>query len=949
MAFGDLTYLYKSTKSSDKIQCEKCKKMIDYIFGKTNFYESTANNNMIDTPDIQTMDTSKLTQIITQVQVNDESKDQRRQRILAQVFNTNDEMVDENKINTGKLEATTTPKDDDEKLVTKIEKITEPDVVIKPPTKDKTQVSQNLSNMTSIVRNDFVDQKKDGDSRRPPVDLDIETAITNISKECLNHLPDHIDSRIIREMRILGIIKDIDNKVQEGPSTKITSGMMENNTTSSNTIHEIVENKSDIVLSRKINKKDGKICKKDKVLEKSIKSTEISKPSEPELVQSHKDLNKLEPAFQPRITDKDILCDYHNENMVVRYFEDLVPISRERLITFKLKSEIEEAKTLDNVVEKTKSQNKESDLSQEVLKNVLQSKTPNMSTLLAPTPQSITINQNKTQNTPLNISNYIQETEATNPTLQKHQILSEQNSFQSPQVQNENTEQNNQRKKTSNYNPNKTGLDKNIHLENFGNPPLEAKPQPILENTSNSTNHVDRVKKNMSYPQNIQQPIKNDPLNNLKNNMTNTINNKNVDDININTANGNNQNILNFNQNKKDARGSEAPAQHAQIAQDSNIDKTQIKENYNANHVNNNWQQTQFQMNNMANNIAKSLKDNMKLKEKTLKQASTNKKINENSTPPIPINTLVQDEPAIKIKVHIQKNDQNTNDNQQYPYGNAFQTMTFNYSTKGKTKITQHAQNDPQREEKENTIPNIPEDSIPKPEIKEDISKLLETKPKPTEKVSLQALLQKIRERNRKEYCQTKELKKHKVYGKCGDKKPPCPPPAPQCPPPPPPPECPKPCPQPGKTPPPPKNPCKCPCPPDPCKPKACFSDTHIKFAPNIKSALVTQHKTIECNNVVGDVFTLQDRKSYVHSFYNFIQVIMSQARQMFCYFIHSDNNLLLVRSFEPWSPIPSWPTPKKKCAKPFICPKEGCKRPPPPKLTDPCKHNPCINFPKKI
>ncbi|CAH2062247.1 unnamed protein product, partial [Iphiclides podalirius] len=47
-----------------------------------------------------------------------------------------------------------------------------------------------------------------------------------------------------------------------------------------------------------------------------------------------------------------------------------------------------------------------------------------------------------------------------------------------------------------------------------------------------------------------------------------------------------------------------------------------------------------------------------------------------------------------------------------------------------------------------------------------------------------------------------------------------------------------------------------------------------------------------------------------------------------------------LVRDFKPWSPIPSWPMPKKKTEKRLVCPKDGCQPPKP--SHGPCKEAPC-------
>ncbi|XP_050676865.1 uncharacterized protein LOC126973584 [Leptidea sinapis] len=60
-------------------------------------------------------------------------------------------------------------------------------------------------------------------------------------------------------------------------------------------------------------------------------------------------------------------------------------------------------------------------------------------------------------------------------------------------------------------------------------------------------------------------------------------------------------------------------------------------------------------------------------------------------------------------------------------------------------------------------------------------------------------------------------------------------------------------------------------------------------------------------------------------------------------------NDYIFPKNFEPWTPIPSWPIPKKKINHPLVCPKEGCKEIPPPHPNERCRPNaPCRSFPKR-
>lgn len=262
----------------------------------------------------------------------------------------------------------------------------------------------------------------------------------------------------------------------------------------------------------------------------------------------------------------------------------------------------------------------------------------------------------------------------------------------------------------------------------------------------------------------------------------------------------------------------------------------------------------------------------------------------------------------------------------------------------------------------------------------DDVSATTIPKEHPQKPLTLSEMLKRVRERNRMELCKEfVELKLQNtqvdpVVGECGKKTPPCPPPAPICPPPPKPPcpppkpPCPKPC-QPKCPPTCPPQPCpsdkpKCPPPKkSPCdKFKKCkCSSVNIQDALSLLFYLGPQfhipHKSmlpiIACAmnlNIGNDtkteamerVFTkLQDVCSIVlcSSFRGDIDALESVVAG-----IEGTN---YARTYDPWSPIPSWPIPVKEEKRKLVCPKEGCKVKPP-KLNAPCREiNPCANLPR--
>ncbi|KAI8427084.1 hypothetical protein MSG28_014722 [Choristoneura fumiferana] len=255
--------------------------------------------------------------------------------------------------------------------------------------------------------------------------------------------------------------------------------------------------------------------------------------------------------------------------------------------------------------------------------------------------------------------------------------------------------------------------------------------------------------------------------------------------------------------------------------------------------------------------------------------------------------------------------------------------------------------------------------------------------------VSLTELLRRVRERNRILYCREVSLQLAKNMaalnpeGKCGDKKPPCPPPQPKCPPPPPPcpppppPKCPPPCPPPKSKCPQPKCPPPCPPPPKcaPCPPK---KDPCGKKDPCAK---YKAHETITLVLHLGPLVNPAKKLILPVLATNFIPAAAPSSeelpvkgylaklinqklglfREILRYILEGHPNHLTcdmillrlnrTRDYTPWSPIPSWPYPIINKKRPLQCPKEGCPVDPPvnpaPKFQRPCPNKPCLEFPK--
>ncbi|XP_031766519.2 uncharacterized protein LOC116413162 [Galleria mellonella] len=252
-----------------------------------------------------------------------------------------------------------------------------------------------------------------------------------------------------------------------------------------------------------------------------------------------------------------------------------------------------------------------------------------------------------------------------------------------------------------------------------------------------------------------------------------------------------------------------------------------------------------------------------------------------------------------------------------------------------------------------------------KPELKLD-----------TDQISMKELLKRVRERNRLEFCRDFVLKTEATqvepfYGKCRQPKKPCPPPAPVCPPkdpcppplcPPPEPPCPKPC---KPVCPDPCAPAKPSCPPPKKSPCGRFkkqkfkqiSDTlTVLFSlgpklsiPHYKNTTISNKSSESSKSLVTkDIITkLNSLGIFLQADYLQGQFDAFENESMKSPDITS-KYVIYVRGYEPWVPIPSWLIPEKEKKQKFVCPKEGCKQIPPPRLSQPCKENPCANLPKR-
>ncbi|XP_072943323.1 uncharacterized protein [Epargyreus clarus] len=253
----------------------------------------------------------------------------------------------------------------------------------------------------------------------------------------------------------------------------------------------------------------------------------------------------------------------------------------------------------------------------------------------------------------------------------------------------------------------------------------------------------------------------------------------------------------------------------------------------------------------------------------------------------------------------------------------------------------------PQVEKPDPSNKNLSSTMGPVPELKEI-----------EDEISLSEMLKKVRERNRlqfyRECTEYKALETEPVEAnKCTDPidkeaktlgpgpckpkpKSECPPPPKKCPP------CPPPCPPPCKQ-------------KDPCakftktsligyKVKEAFSLVlSVGLKPNcdlLKLAYNHNIKAIEPLRLISnvqDAYKIEKLGSFL-----LIKCLKRKLKQ------HRNEDVILAKDYEPWVPIPSWPIPKKEKKEPFVCPKEGCKLIPPPRLNPPCKENPCINMPKR-
>ncbi|CAG4958647.1 unnamed protein product [Colias eurytheme] len=210
--------------------------------------------------------------------------------------------------------------------------------------------------------------------------------------------------------------------------------------------------------------------------------------------------------------------------------------------------------------------------------------------------------------------------------------------------------------------------------------------------------------------------------------------------------------------------------------------------------------------------------------------------------------------------------------------------------------------------------------------------------------IPLKEMLRRIRERHRQELCRDffKEASQFQFSTSCKPKVPfpgPCKPipkekPKSECPPPP-----------------------KCPEKTDPCAPKKdnpCSKFTQLgnQIYNSICFIRLTHFNTFG-NAQTMPIINYQPYKQYS-------KAISTTTLQIHCLngalkenpidALDVDNmeDVILARDYEPWTPIPSWPIPKKDQKKKLVCPKDGCKLLPPPPLNPAEKDKPCVSFPKK-
>lgn len=244
-------------------------------------------------------------------------------------------------------------------------------------------------------------------------------------------------------------------------------------------------------------------------------------------------------------------------------------------------------------------------------------------------------------------------------------------------------------------------------------------------------------------------------------------------------------------------------------------------------------------------------------------------------------------------------------------------------------------------------LPTKSED--PEDEFKKRLSSTILPLPRlnTDENLPLSVLLKRLRERSKIESFQDMMVP---LGNKC--KPPPtCPPPAPKCPPPPP---CPpKPCPPPPPSCPKPSKPSS----PSPCGPpkkKTPSCSKYIQVDADFDLAAMLREADIFIKKHMHETVTAILTKDVINRLEKMgVSLLITHPNEEIdverldgCEL--NSNSVELARDFEPWVPIPSWPIPRKVKKGPLVCPKDGCKILPPPKLNPPCKQNPCIGFPKR-
>ncbi|XP_038220965.1 uncharacterized protein LOC119838893 [Zerene cesonia] len=246
---------------------------------------------------------------------------------------------------------------------------------------------------------------------------------------------------------------------------------------------------------------------------------------------------------------------------------------------------------------------------------------------------------------------------------------------------------------------------------------------------------------------------------------------------------------------------------------------------------------------------------------------------------------------------------------------------------------------------KADNIANVCSDDVKKVETAQNLEGKIAATTGPIPSISeseipLKEMLRRIRERHRQELCRDffQEASQFQLSTACKPKMPfpsPCKP-IPK--------EKPK-----SECPPPPKSPEKT----DPCAPK---KDNPCSKFTQLGNQIYNSICFIRLThfNSFGNVQTMpiinyQPYKQYSKAISTTtLQIHCLKENTIDALDVDHMGDVILARDYEPWTPIPSWPIPKKDQKKKLVCPKEGCKLLPPPPLHPADKDKPCVSFPKK-